>query len=1067
MAQWYRGIWAALAGVLLLGMVARGAQPGGVQFLYDKNLVIDEKGSHFYPLEAESFTCKGGGWSEQWQGYFTASPNVQSRNLLVADATATPARATRTVQIRQAGDYHLFIRYLKPYGFGTVFGIRLEQKGRVLLDKRYGYKGDVVLDPWRGRGAIGEWMWHNTDPVYTLAEQVTLAAGKLTLTLYKDQNEGPGARREIDLLLLTNDLAMQPLGSVFGSPRAWDLAVDLNKFRTPLWYKVVLDEKPAKPVQVSVADQWMTNGYWMGLRHAYRLGKADGKLSWLADGVPGDVNLVEAVASPWQRLDLATVETPTLTVTRTGPAVKARFLIANGEPCEKHVIWSGWVAGSEPFEVLVPISHGFYEYDSLLAKGKPVLYADLLADQTARLNAYHVDGRPPKLFAACGYPGHTGLALHQALGMNAAFSELPMSIYAPEAAKRLGTNTHFFYPNDGPWDDPKNLEKLKVERENSPTREMAYNYKMIEEGGADSLQTLAKSDAQQAAFRAFVREQGADPLTLLTPQAFREAAGKNLSTEELWQRVKLGAGSIEESLVTPELYYYSIYFRGWAHAEQYREKTARITKVFPQDRTNPGSSLWSDGYDIGLSRGIDPFLCFRRGAFTSYCSENSWGRDAASYLGPQSMSYEACLARALAKYGDFPPGAMTTYLITSGVNGYGVNKEYIPLQGLCGFSQGLDTFWYYFIGRDCSTTLFHEQALRGIKAINYAIGAVEDDILGARAKVVKAPVALGWSISTDIWDLTVRPRFQDGDMNLENNVYPQERQLLYLLLRHCQAPVDILDERDIEDGALDGYKVYVLAGDHFSRKAAAKLAAWVQSGGTVISVAGGGLRDEFNRDNPAMLALFGITASPLTKVDVGLRPKCELVHRSPLETAYFPEGTVDYYGYMQQIALEKGSKANVLVKNYRGNAAVTANTVGQGKAILCGFLPGMAYVKPAIPAWPFGRGGSDTRELSGFIPTQYSPVVRAIFKRLLTDAGAVNPVECSEPLVEPTLWKGQDGKYRACLVNVSLKPIAKLEIRTHGLDYRQVVDAATGKKVAGAEQTFAIRIERFKVLRFE
>ena len=99
--------------------------------------------------------------------------------------------------------------------------------------------------------------------------------------------------------------------------------------------------------------------------------------------------------------------------------------------------------------------------------------------------------------------------------------------------------------------------------------------------------------------------------------------------------------------------------------------------------------------------------------------------------------------------------------------------------------------------------------------------------------------------------------------------------------------------------------------------------------------------------------------------------------------------------------------------------------------------------------------------------TQYSTTVRSIFKRMLNDAGAVCPVECSEPLVEPTLWKGDDGKYRACLVNVSLKPIAKLGITTNGLHYTRVIDVATGKQVAGGEQQFSIGIERFVVLRFE
>ena len=111
----------------------------------------------------------------------------------------------RALTIQRAGDYRLFVRYLTPYGFGTVFGVRLEQKGKVLLDRKYSYQTDVVLNPWRGRTAAGEWFRHNTNPVFTLGDRVTPAAGELTITLYKDENESPGARREIDLLILTDD----------------------------------------------------------------------------------------------------------------------------------------------------------------------------------------------------------------------------------------------------------------------------------------------------------------------------------------------------------------------------------------------------------------------------------------------------------------------------------------------------------------------------------------------------------------------------------------------------------------------------------------------------------------------------------------------------------------------------------------------------------------------------------------------------------------------------------------------------------------------------------------------
>lgn len=1077
-----------LAAVML---VAAAAHAQGIRFEHDKDLAIDDRGFYYYPLEAESFACADGGWTVQWQGYCNGSPNYYSRNLLVADASPKPAQATRQVTIRKAGDHAVFIRYSKPYGFGTVFGVRLEQAGKTLLDKRYGCKSDVILNPFRGRTAMEEWYYHGSDPVFALPETVALAEGPLTITLYKDENEGPGARREIDFICLTTELQARPRGRLYGRPTLWASETIFNKFRAPFWYKVILEEKPEKPVQISVQDgKWMVNGYYAGPKDDFScLCIAEGAPVWrrlerkyLGKGLgftflkPAKENIAVTLAdkleSPWRRVDVSSVEPPCFLVTADGAPVKARFLIADAEPCEQHVIWSGWPEGKKTFEVICPIGNGTYEHDNVLAAGRPVTLDELLADQAARVRAHAVAGRPPRLFATCGTPTIQGLDLHTAQGNNGAYYLTPPEVYAPEAAQKLGSYTRFVYPNGtgvpaASTGDAKKWVEAKENRAKDPTGYIPRNYKLIEEASAAGLDALAKDEKNHEAFRALARERGIDPALLLTAETWRELAGKNLPKEELWKYVKLGTGSQGEAYATPELYYHSVYFRGWAHSEEFRRLTATIHGTFPQDRTNPGATIFSDGEGVGLHRGIDPFLCFQRGAFTAYLSENSWGRDGANYIGPQSMSYEGCLMRSLTKYGDFPLGAHTTYLIVSGVHGFSANAEnYIPLQGLCGFAQGFDGYFYYSGGRDVSSHLFHSSILKAIKTVNYSVGAVEDDLLGAKAKVVKAPVALGWSVSTDIWDLTVKPRGQVGTMLMENNIYPQERHHLYYILRHCQTPVDILDERDIEDGRLDGYKLYVLVGDHLSRKAAAKLIGWVQQGGTVLSVAGGGLWDEYNRENADMLALFGVAAAPVRKVDVALRPKSELLHHTPLETALFPEGGMDCYGYLQSITLPKEKPtAQVLAKTYGGANVAVANPVGKGRAILCGFLPGMAYLKSAMPLWPFGKGGRE--ELSSFITTNYPPAVRAVFKKWLADAGVENPVECVEPLVEPTLWKGEDGKHRLCLVNCSLKPIPALKITTRGLTYTRVLDSATGQPVAGAGPEFSVAIDQFKVLRFE
>ena len=213
-----------------------------------------------------------------------------------------------------------------------------------------------------------------------------------------------------------------------------------------------------------------------------------------------------------------------------------------------------------------------------------------------------------------------------------------------------------------------------------------------------------------------------------------------------------------------------------------------------------------------------------------------------------------------------------------------------------------------------------------------------------------------------------------------------------------------------------------------------------------------------------MKILYGIEAAPLKKTVVSMRPKLELLHARPLDTARVAKTDIACYGYRQAIQLPKTNAASVLAVSEAGGPAAVSNRVGKGTAILCGFLPGFAYVRPAIPMWPFGRGGDE--DLSAFIPTGYDAAIRSVFQGWLNSAGIVSPVACSEPLVEATLLKGNDGKYRIALVNFTLEPLKSVKVTTRGLPFRQAVDAATGEG-GGAAPDFEMPLFQFAVLRLE
>ena len=75
-----------------------------------------------------------------------------------------------------------------------------------------------------------------------------------------------------------------------------------------------------------------------------------------------------------------------------------------------------------------------------------------------------------------------------------------------------------------------------------------------------------------------------------------------------------------------------------------------------------------------------------------------------------------------------------------------------------------------------------------------------------------------------------------------------------------------------------------LAADRLSQAAANGLAAWVRDGGTLISMAGGGFRDEYNEPNSTLLPVFGLKGQTLEKVTTFIRPRIELPRLRPLDT---------------------------------------------------------------------------------------------------------------------------------------------------------------------------------------
>jgi len=945
------------------------------------------------PLEAEDFTLQQG-WKVSDGGYFPAQPNLWSRTKIIADESDRPASAVKTVEIPATKTYNLWVRFESSYGFGARFKVKIVQDGKVMLDAAFGGKDEKKYFPFgRGYRVQGPWDWHNTDYVYQGAT-VTLEQGSAKITIYKDKNEQPPARRVVDLLYLTDDLQLIP-----GNDWNWtgDNPPILSRFTVPVYVRCTAAEGEGA---LKVDASFFLIGYYQGPHKTYYLSKAG-----VAPAAPAREGWLKAgETTGWQRIDVSAGMTPELALTPVGDG-KLTVEVASFKPA--NLVKTLTLQGKSPTSLFVGIGKAKYE-QGLLGSAKALTLEEVYEKQTALVNAVKAPGTPAKkirLATAFSQPLEPAFNLVKAFGINAQFYGVDPAIYgANPTLKGFNTSSGFIslqnsfmsqacYEGDFTALDAM-YKKAAADQKAALGRDLPLNIKLIEEAGPPAIDTLLTYPGVKAQFEKFLAGQG---LTLETAKADKAK----------W-------------------HYLTNDFRCLLFARTSAEATKLIEKYYPAGtHTNSGSFYPTTGLYPALARGDDAFTLFKERGVTGFSSEMSWGLGSSpDFIGPQTESYEGTLARALAKYNDVPLG---TYIISDGNRGY--TGDFVETASYALLSHGFTWLSYYIFGypNECSF-LANPDIHAAIKRVSYAVGSVEDDLLSA--KMQPARVALGYSLTTDIWDLADPGKIELGP---GNTVYPQERHELYLLLRHLQYPVDILSEDDVATGGLNQYQAYILVGDHLRPEAAAALKAWVANGGTLISVAGGGLSDQYNQPLATLNEVFGIKGSKLEKTMPTLRPKLELIHTAPLDTITFTTGkTMDAFAYRQQFTVGEGT----VIGTYKnGEAAAVSHAYGKGKAVIIGTLPGAAYLKPAIPMLPFGRGGEN--ELSQFFPTKYAADVANIIGDEL--AGVSRPVVCANRLVEANVLAAPD-QYVIPLVNYTNAPVKSLKVRLNTAELGNLTD---------------------------
>jgi len=999
-------------------------------------------------IEAEDFI--GDGWAATDKGYLCAATGFWSRGKLVADETDNPASSYKIIDVPEAGLYNLWVHYESCYGFGSLFGIKVIQHEQVVFDKKFGSKYERKYFPWgRGNIVMGPWYWHNTEMVYENGK-MNLEKGEARLIIYKDKNEIPAAKRYIDFILLTTDHSLKP-GDKDWSHSQWNNPDNLlNRFHYPLYLEIKIPEG-SELSYIKLISYFHNIGYCGGPKNEYYLSREG-----LSISKPSPPNyLASGTFSPIMEITLYTMLPSELHFTaydKNGKKINMKgieieFSKEKGGKIWRKLTLQDSVIPEEEF-VYVPCGVSLYE-KGLLEGDYPQTFEEVLKKQLKIVKDFKPKGIKPKQFGILGFIGPDSLYsnnlyldLISEMGINGEQYRVSAAIHGKDAPERgfiknkgyitlqnLHLNKDCYEGNFKELE--KRYKKIADDLKARGLWDIPQNIKLIEEAAAPSLATLRSWPALNLKFREFMQQQGVEPEEVIPLQELKKivASGKIPIKDELWTMVKLGDGSSTEALFNPKLFYYSYSFqREQLFVEVNKKATELVEKYFaPGTITNSGSSYPASGY-VAAIRNVDLFSLFKGKAVMSTYEGMSVTAMDASGIGPQTGSYDGTLSRALSKYHN---AFMQGVQFACAIRGY--TPFYTKLYSYGLVAQGVKTLGFWnFIGYGMEdSNISQPQMMKAVKEISYTIGDVEDYLIGAKVKT--AQVALGWSSSTDIWDAAISPK-EIPPLTAGNNIYPMERHCLYYALRHNQIPVDILSEEDVIEGYLRNYKVYYLVGDHLKKETAAAIKEWVNNGGILVSVAGGGFLDNFNQPLDTLKEVYGIKEEELTKITHWMRPKVELVHAKPLDTVIFtnPELnglTLDAYAYKQTF---NPTTAEVWGRYQDKKPAVLCNNYGKGKGIIIGALPGFSYVKPAIPLLPFGRSTYSDEELSSFIPTDYSDEVRKILGLPICLADLDRDAYVSVPLVETTIIECKDEKTIIIpLINYSTKAISSLKINLH------------------------------------
>jgi hypothetical protein len=948
-------------------------------------------------VEAEEFQLDGktDGWrSKDWgENYYAATFAISflsRKAFLGAPASGAQTVATTQVEIPKAGKYLALVRYEAAFRFETQFTVEIEQNGKSVFKRLYGARDNIKIWPFKGMGGLKTevgWYWGAVENTVWEGHEAfaDLAAGPATIKLIADKQPEPGAKRNVDLVMLTMNKAEV------------DMRIDKEGYlpldglltqQGDVFMRVVNTGTQAATVTVSPGQEH--SPYWVHIR------------KWKP---------VVVKVEPGQTSDWADV----------GAVLDS---INDGQ-------WNIATAGKDPKAPMAcTLEFSVKNADGTMtpifkreAKGEKVVLAydantrytkrlrdteHVLLDLVAYLKAQPFNGKPLERTPVFYYsfkPVEGNPAYSAAL---AEFTEMFRGVAADDtlvAAGSTGGRNFSVVTKNGArgYTDLRGIgaDKIGAEIDKRFPGDQAKGIRVVSLGDEIGLDAPTAGEATNVAFRQWAQGKGY--------KASQVSAGAG----DDWSKVTYDPNPKKRD-AQPATYYYSTLYAYDYGMERLKGLTDVILKKMPNADTGANFSPHHGAPFLGSAHQY--ITLFRRNAMTM-----PWGEDYIWQIpvGTQQMNnIQLDMFRAANRYAK--DRDIHFYVMTH-TPGNTVNSWRRLFYSALGSGMTMVNL-FEFNPVQVAYTENHTSNPEMYHAVRVAFGELQkfEDVV-QDGGVRWGNAALWYSIAGDAW---------------ENHAgsFGSAKRTLFVGAQQQQVQLDIVDEEDALTGVLDSYKLLYLADQNVSQKASKAIADWVAKGGRVFASAGAGMFDEYNRPNKTLQALFGVTQTAIA--DKGNIPILLEKQDLPFSNAVgqvsltLPSGpvTIDAFGVISTVTAQGTGK--VIGTFADKSAAVVENTTGKGKTLYCAFMPGLSYFKTAIPKVPVDRGSTDDA-MAHFIPTKFDAGSKALIGLLAQDLE--RPVTTSSDLVQAKLIQSKTGA-AITLTNWNPEPAKGLQVTINAAD---------------------------------